>query len=223
MEDQAIIDLWKSYGQKLDESLQLNRKNTADISKMKVQSAVAGMQPLKLFTIIIGIVWVAFVDMMIVKGFSVASPFFLVSAGIQVLLTKIALGIYLYQVVLIRQVDISEPILAAQQQLSRLRSSTIWVTRILLLQLPVWTTFYWNKSMLDKGTTSQFVLQAIITLAFTFAAIWLFANIRYENRDKRWFRLIFNGKEWQPVIQAMELLREIESYKEMPEATRSNQ
>lgn len=218
MEDQAIIDLWKSYGQKLDESLQLNRKNAADISKMKVQSAVAGMQPLKLFTIIIGIVWVAFVDMMIVKGFSVASPFFLVSAGIQVLLTKIALGIYLYQVVLIRQVDISEPILAAQQQLSRLRSSTIWVTRILLLQLPVWTTFYWNKSMLDKGTTSQFVLQAIITLTFTFAAIWLFANIRYENRDKRWFRLIFNGKEWQPVIQAMELLREIESYKEMPEA-----
>ena len=221
MEDQAIIDLWKSYGQKLDESLQLNRNNAEDISKMKVQSALAGMQPLKLFTITVGILWVAFVDMMIIKGFYTANAFFLVSAIVQVLLTKIALGIYLYQVILIRQVDISAPILAAQHQLSRLRSSTLWVTRILFLQLPVWTTFYWNKSMLDNGTTSQFVLQAIITLTFTFAAIWLFANIRYENRNKRWFRLIFDGKEWQPVIHSMELLREIETYKETPEVSQA--
>ena len=38
MEEQDIMQLWKSYSVKLDESLQLNRKNAEDITRMKVQS-----------------------------------------------------------------------------------------------------------------------------------------------------------------------------------------
>lgn len=215
MEDHAIIALWKDYGQKLDESLQLNRNNAEDLTKIKVQSALAGMQPLKIFTIIVGILWVAFVDTMIINSLPGGNLFFLVSAGIQVMLTKLAIGIYLYQVILIRRVDISEPILNTQQKLAQLRSSTLLVTRILFLQLPVWTTFYWNKSMIENGNAGLYVLQAVVTLSFLFIALWLFFNIRYKNRDKRWFRLIFSGKEWQPVLKSAELLHEIESYKEV--------
>ncbi len=216
MQDQAIRDLWKIYGQQLDESLYLNRENTAALTRMKVQSAIAGMQPVKIFALLTGILWVTFVDTVIVKSFAYANLFFLVSAGIQVVLTKVAIGIYLYQVILIRQVDADAPVLATQVQLARLRASTLWVARMLFLQLPVWTTFYWHKSMLVQGNAGLYLVQGIVTLSFLLAALWLFFNIRYKNRNKRWFRLIFNGKEWQPVIRSMELLRELESYKETP-------
>jgi hypothetical protein len=214
MEERDILALWKSYDQKLEENLLLNRKNTADITGMKVQSLLASMKPIKIFTLIVGVLWVLFVDTLIINLFYIASPFFLISAGIQVLLTKLAIGIYLYQLVLIHQVDVSEPIVATQSKLTRLQSSTLWVARLLFLQLPVWTTFYWNKSMLENGNIFLYIIQIVVTLAFTFLAVWLFWNIRYENRDKKWFRLIFDGSEWTPVIKSMELYREIEAFNE---------
>lgn len=213
MEDTEIINLWKTYGKRLDESLELNRKNAEDITRMKVQSLLSSMKPLKIFTILVGILWVCFVDVLIINLFPIASPFFLVSAGIQVLLTKLAIGIYLYQLILIHQINIDEPIVATQDKLARLKSSTLWVTRLLFLQFPVWNTFYWTKSMFENGNMVFYQIQIVLTLAFTFLAIWLFRNINYENRDKKWFRLLFEGKEWTPVIKSMELLSQIEEYK----------
>src|SRR5690349_15354113 len=97
MEDTEIINLWRSYGQKLEESLELNRKNAEEITRLKVRSFLASMKPLKIFTIVVGIIWVGFVDLLIIKTFPVANWFFIVSAGMQVLLTKLAIIIYLYQ------------------------------------------------------------------------------------------------------------------------------
>lgn len=60
----------------------------------------------------------------------------------QVLLTAIALVLYIYQLVLMQQIDISQPVVETKHHLARLKFSTLWIARILFLQLPVWTTFY---------------------------------------------------------------------------------
>lgn len=213
MEDTEIINLWKSYSQKLDESLQLNRKNAEEITRLKVRSFLASMKPLKLFTIAIGIIWVGLIDVLLINTFPVANWFFIISAGIQVLLTKLAIIIYLYQLILLHQADISEPVLETQRKLASLKSTTLWIARILFLQLPVWTTFYWNKSMLVNGNMGLYVLQIVITGLFTFVAIWLFLNIKNANKDKKWFRLIFNSNEWNPLIRSIELLNQVKEYK----------
>lgn len=213
MEDTEIINLWKSYDKKLEETLLLNKKNVEEITKMKVKSFLTSMTPLKIFTILLGILWVGFIDMLIVSLWPLASPFFLISAGILVLLNKLAIGIYLYQLILIHQVDISDPILATQEKTANLRSSTLWIARLLFLQFPVWTTFYLTKSMFENGSPIFYVVQGIVTLSFIYLALWLFFNIKYENRDKKWFRLIFDGKEWNPVMKSMELLNQIEEHR----------
>lgn len=213
MELTEIVERWKSYDKKLEESLLFNRRNAEDITRMKVQSFLASMKPIKIFTLVVGILWVVFIDLLIVNLFFIASPYFIVSAIILVLLNKLAIGIYLYQLVLIHEVDISEPILVAQERLSRLRSSTLWVARILFLQLPVWTTFYWNQGMMESGSVLLWTVQIIVTLSFTYSAVWLFLNIRYENRHKKWFRLLLEGREWTPVIRSMDLLDQIDEYK----------
>lgn len=213
MEDYQLKQLWQSYADQLEASLALSRKNAEEITQMKIQNFLGSMKPIKIFTLAIGFLWVIFVDSLIITLFHHASVFFLISAAIQVILTKLAIGIYLYQLVLIYQADIGAPILATQEKLARLRSSTLWSARLLFLQLPVWTTFYLNASMLENGSPVWYMLQVVITLSFTWAAIWLFRNIRFENRDKKWFRLIFQGKEWDPVIRSIELLEEIKEFK----------
>ncbi len=213
MEENQLKTLWQSYQSKLEENTALNRKNTADIAQMKVQTFVGSMKPLKFFTLLVGIVWVGFVDMLLINIYPFASLFFLISALIQVFLTKLAIGIYLYQLILIYQVDISEPILASQEKLASLRTSTLWVTRILFLQLPVWTTFYLHETMFQAENMPYLLLNGMITFTFAFFAIWLFRNIKYENKEKKWFRWLFAGKEWDPVIKSMELLDQIKEYK----------
>ncbi len=213
MLDTELIQLWKAYDKKLETSIALNRKNTEAITKIKVGSLLNSLRPLKIFTILIGILWVLFLDILVINLFSYGSTLFLISAGMVSLLNKIAIGLYVYQIVLIHQADIDEPVLATQAKLARLKSSTLWIARILILQLPFWTTFYWSKSMIEQGPIMLWILQIFITLSFSLIAIWFFVNIKFENKEKKWFKFIFNDQEWNNVMRSVELLHDIDDYK----------
>ena len=217
MELTELKQLWQSSNDKLEKSLVLHQKNTEDITKIKLQNFIYSMRPIKIFTLVIGIIWVLTLGTIVVNlaryALASVSLFFLFSAGLQILLTAISIWVYTYQLVLIQQVDLSKPIIIVQESLTKLKTSTLWVTRILFLQFPLWTTFYWNESMFENGNALLWVLQGFITLLFAFVSIWFFVNIKYENKDKKWFQWIFNGKEWQPIISSMELLEEVEKFK----------
>lgn len=211
MEDKDFKALWQRFEEKLDESLVLQRKNAEAISQIKIKSTLASMRPAKIFTIVVGILWVIFVDLLIIGLWPYATWFFLISALIQVILTKLAIGIYLYQLILIGQMDIGNTVLETQEKIAALKASTLWCARLMFLQFPVWTTFFVHPNMLQPGP--GLFIQIVITASFCFVALWLFFNIKYENRDKKWFRLIFEGREWTPVLRAMELLAEIRGFR----------
>lgn len=216
MEPSEIINLWKAYDRKLEASLLLNQSNAIELTRLKTKSLLSSMTPLKLFTIIVGMLWVSIggtlVSHLFVHAYESVSPFFLYSATFQLLLTAIAIVIYLYQLVLIHQVDITDTLIKTQKRLAQLKSSTLWVARILLLQLPAWTTFYWSMDLFKSGHLPYIFLNSVVTLMAIAVSLWLFINIRYENKEKKWFKLIFEGKEWTPVIKAIELHKEIEAF-----------
>lgn len=217
MNELEIKKLWQSSNEKLGKSLDINRKNSDEIAQLKVYHFISSMKTIKIFALLGGIVWVGlgavFLGNLFIYAFKDVSKFFLFSASIQVGLTAIAIWIYLYQIIKIYQIDITEPIIKTQERLTNLKKTTLWIARILFLQLPVWTTFYWNKSMVENGNWLLWIIQGIVTLSFAYIAGWLFFNIKFENRNKKWFQLIFKGKEWTPLMKSMKLLKEIEDYK----------
>ncbi|WP_192348888.1 hypothetical protein [Algoriphagus sp. Y33] len=215
MQDIELRQIWKSYDEKLKEQLVFNRKNTSDITKMKVKSALISMRPIKLFTVLAGILWVLFLDVLLINFFPVGNLFFLISIGFISLVNKIAVGIYVYQLILISVVDINAPVMGTQKKIAGLVSSTLWVTRILMLQLPFWTTFFLNSAWIGSGNLIFWIIQGVITVAFAAISFWLFINIRYENRDKRWFKFLFGSYEWTPIMKAQEMLVQINEYKEI--------
>ena len=216
MNELELKKLWQTANEKLEKTLADNRINSNEISQLKVYHFISSMKPIKLFTLLAGIIWVGLGTIILshtyLYAFSEMNKFFFFSASVQVILTAIALFIYVYQLITIYQVDISEPVLKTQIKLSNLKISTLWVTRILFLQLPVWTTCWWNEVMFQEWNAFQWLITGSVTLAFLFVAIWLFFNINFENRDKKWFKLIFNGKEWTPLIKSMELLEQLDEY-----------
>ncbi|RAJ81947.1 hypothetical protein CLV59_104172 [Chitinophaga dinghuensis] len=213
MENTEILDLWKNYSQQLEANLQLNKQLTRDITGLKVQSLLASMKPGKVLAVVIGILWCLGVDYLLIHLWSHASLFFLVSALLQSAITSIAIGIYLYQLVLIQQVNMDDPILATQERLARLLSSTLWVARLSWLQLPLWTTFFLSRQLFVENGLPAIIFQILATGLFTGLAIWLFVNIRIDHRDQKWFKLLFRGKEWTPMIKAMDMIDKIEDYK----------
>lgn len=117
------------------------------------------MKPIKILTLLVGIIWVGLGTIILshiyIYAFSEANKFFLFSASVQVLLTAIALWIYLYQLIKIYEVNSYDPILETQEKLVQLRISTLWSARVLFLQLPVWTTFWWNETMFTNWNIFQ--------------------------------------------------------------------
>jgi len=216
MNHSEMINIWKAYDKKLDDTLLLNKKISEEVTKLKTKTILSSMTPIKVFTIIVGLVWViagsTIVGSIFLHAYTSASHFFLYSATLQIALTAIALIIYLYQLILIQQVDITEPLVKTQKRLAALKSSTLWVARVLFLQLPLWTTFQISESMIRDGNMAYILINGIVTAVFTLIAVWLFVNIRFENRDKKWFKLIFSGKEWTPIMKAIELHHQIEKF-----------
>lgn len=215
MQDIQLQEIWKSYDRKLEEQLVFNRKNASDITKMKVKSELTSMRPIKIFTVLAGILWVLFLDVLVINLFPVGNLFFLVSAGFISLVNKIAVGIYLYQLVLITVVNIDAPVMITQKRIAGLVTSTLWVTRILMLQLPFWTTLFLNSIWIGSGNPMFWIIQVLITVAFAGLSIWLFINIRYENREKRWFKFLFGSYEWTPIMKAQEMLVQIKDYEKL--------
>jgi hypothetical protein len=220
MENAELIHLWKTYNRKMDETLIIHKQTAEDITKIKVLHVLGSMKPIKIFTIIIGFLWfvlgaIALTNIYL-HAWAESSKFFLFSTTIQIILTAVALGLYIYQLILIYQVDISDAVINTQEKIAKLKSSTLLITRILILQLPVWTSFWWTEQLLRDWNLLQWIIAASVFFLATFVSLWLFFNIRYENRDKKWFKLIFSGREWTPLLKAMSMLEHIEEYKNQP-------
>jgi hypothetical protein len=217
MTELELKKLWQTTNQKLEESFVLSRKNLEDITRIKVHNFLGSMKPIKIFALMVGILWVGIGAMALstiyINAFSEANKFFLFSASLQVLLTAIALFIYVYQLIKIFGIELADTILETQRKMAQIKITSLWSARILFLQLPVWTTFWWNETMLTEWNLLQWLIVMITTGSFTFLAFWFFFNIRYENRNKKWFQLIFNGKEWTPLMKSMELLEQLDEFK----------
>lgn len=217
MNESELKKLWQSNNERIDKSEFIHKINSDEITKLKVQNLLNSMKPLKIFILIAGLIWVIIGSIALINiylhTFSSTNKFFLYSATIQIVLTTIAIFIYVYQLIEIYQIEIYAPIIKTQEKLAQLRLSTLWSARIMFLQLPVWTTFWWNKTMFDNWNWFQWTITITITIAFTYAAIWLFFNIRYENRNTYWFKLIFKGKEWTPLLKSIDLLDQVKDYK----------
>jgi hypothetical protein len=220
MEDSQLQQMWAEYDRKLEEAKILNLQswalNLRSLEAMQMQKAKSKLNRLatfKIWVIILGIVWVLFLCTLVFSKITWQGIFFNISFGCIAFINVIAIVVYIKQVVLIRQIDNSESVVETQQKLAKLQASTLRIGSILWLQTPFWGTFFLSPAMLQSASAFWLSFTIIITGLLTFAAIWLFRNIHYRNRHKKWFTWLFNTFEWTAVTKAMAFLDEVEEFK----------
>lgn len=214
MTEVQLLQIWKSYDEKLEKSLLVNAKNIADIQKLKASSALRSLKGIKWLGILFGIVWVLFIGFLLWHSLSFSKLFFVVSAAIHLIVSVIAIGVYIKHLVLIHQFDNSQSIVEAQQKLVMLNTSSLQVLRLLLVQLPVFSTFYITFDWIQQSPLSFWLIQVPIVLLQAVLGIWLYRNIHYKNHHKKWFKWLMGSGEFAPVKRAMDFLNEIETFKQ---------
>ncbi len=217
MEDIELKNMWKAYDQKIEEAKILNLQSWAVNIKTfeylqthKAQSKLNSLSTFKKWAVILGILWVLFLGAL-AYGNHFQNLYFTISIIMIMFFSVMAIAVYIKHIVLINNINYSESIVDAQKKLTELQASTINISRVLWLQMPFYTTFFWS----TKWITSDYKFWLIsfpVTLAFAFLSIWLYRNISLKNSGKKWFRILLN-KEWTSVVNAKKYLDEIDEFK----------
>jgi len=124
-----------------------------------------------------------------------------------------AIGVFIRQLVLIRQINNSESIVQTQLKLAGLQGSTIHIVRILFLQTPFFIILFYPPSSIVFAMPGFWVISLPLTLLLIVVTIWLYRNISYKNLNKKWLRLLLGGREWNYIIRSMDFIKEIEEFK----------
>lgn len=205
--------IWQNHDQQLNQTIVIDRNQLEEITRMKVKSALSKASPIKIFAVIFGLLWVIFIDSLIVGMFSPEWIFFEIAASIHSAITTLAIGVYIYHQVLISRIDNSHSIAEVQEKLSSLTRSSLWINRLLFVQLPLFTVFQINLGMFTHPQIGWWIFQISITTLFTIAGFWFFFNIKAKNRNKKWFKLIFGSVEWTSLDKAEQLLEQMNELK----------
>ena len=218
MDDLELNALWKEYDRKIDESRVLNLQswavNRQTFEWLQAHRAAARLRPMGIFKgrmAVVGIVWCVFLGLLL-KGNHGQNLFFTVSIAILLLFNLYAVIVYWQQRAVIRRIDFGDSIVQTQQQLYVLQASTLQVTRILFLQAPFYSTWLWSRQMI--ASPAFWFISVPVALALAAASVWLYRHINLANSEKKWFRLLFNGVEWKPILEAIDHLREVEEFRE---------
>ena len=210
MNEQEMIDIWQSFDQKLQSVLEVNRKNAIEITRLKVSSNLGSAKPIKWFAILVGLGWCLILGAVFSISLLHQPPHFIFISFMMLLLAinVIGVGMYIYHLFLIGRIDHAENVAAAQRDLAKLQTSTLTVTRILILQIPFYASLH--LFLTTEVNVIYWVVNLLIIGGFIAGTLWLFFKIDPANRHERWFQLLFNDPEWNSVVKSIEMLDQID-------------
>lgn len=211
MKTEELENIWQAYDEKLAQSLELNIKVLEKIEGQKVRRSFNALIRFKLFAIILGIPWNAF--LLFLLYYTWREPFFAIPDILLVIINTYAIAAYTKQIRVIRRIDFSNAISVTQEQLTRFHISVIRAFRTIFLQLPLWTVFYIRIPLLAGAGWIYWVIQSIVTLLAVFLSIWLYRHISVKNAGSKWVKALIwedGGKSFE---KATKFMQEIEEFK----------
>jgi hypothetical protein len=211
MEDAALKNIWNSYDNVLEKSINLNTHLLEKLQTQKIQFSFRALLQVKIFGMFIGVAYILFLGYILFHHHT--QIFFTISVGMVIIITGIATIGYVRHIILIAMINFSKSIADTQKKLSLLQSSIIKHFRILCLQVPFHTIWYIPNDLIANGSKMFWAIQGTVTGLFIIAAIWLFRNISYKNINKKWLQKLIEGDGGRTVSKAILFLNEIEEFK----------
>ena len=218
MEDEYLKNSWNSTDNKMDNLMNTDKKSLEFMLNKKIKSTLKSLLIPKLVGIVLGLGWVLFMFMLIYFSFlssamSLGKVFFIGSVSMIMLITAYGVFLYIKDIFIIRQIDLSESITFTQRKLAEIQLSIMNSVRVLWLQLPFYTTWYLDSDLILHGSIIFYIIQIIVTGSTACLSIWLFRNMVEKNLNKKWVRNFMCGYGFYRARQAIDFISEIDNFK----------
>lgn len=219
MEETNFILLWKEYYQKIDESLALNKQLVKESITQKTQSVLQSLAKFKVRGIIAAVIYLLIMGSVLfytIAHYSSATNYFIISIGAIFIINIKALYDYIKHLMWINKIDYNGSVTAIQERLIELQFSILKHVRIVILQLPFWTTFQLSSKWFPQDAAPAYIVfQILLTGIFTYVAIWLYKNLTMKNKNKKWFKVLINGSGGKYILKELEFSKELQKFKEV--------
>lgn len=210
MEHTDILELWKSQNAKLDEAISINKKLLKENLAHKAKSALAGLKATRRVGIVFGVLWCAAITFILIVSWQHTNWLFKSAFIIHIVVSLIAVGLYIYHLVLLNNFDNSQSIICAQRELVQLKFSNLKTLGILWLQLPVFSMWVMTDTWMHSSPSTFWFIQVPVVLVEFVIGVWLYRNLNYRNHQKKWFRWFVSKGEFGKINKANSFLQEIE-------------
>ena len=219
MEDIELKNIWQAYDDTLERSRILNLqswvvnlKTFESLQQHKAELTLNSLASFKIRAVVLGIIWQLFLGLL-VFGDWFNHPYFTVSVGAIAIFNLVTLYIYIRDIVIIKGINYSDSITVTQRKLSALESSVLGF-RFLWLQVPFYSTWFWNSSWIHYDSLDFWLITFPITFLLTCLGVYICRNATAENLHKKWVRaLLMAGPEYKSVIRAKRFLAEVDEFK----------
>jgi hypothetical protein len=218
MEDEYLKNIWNSADNKMDDLINIDKKSLEFIQNKKIKSTLKSLLIPKLVGIVLGLGWVSFMFLLIYfsvisSALSLGKGFFIGSVSMIMLITAIGVFLYVKDIFIIRQIDLSESITFTQRKLAEIQLSIMNSVRVLWLQLPFYTLWYLNYDLIVHGSLIFYIIQILLTGSTVWLDIWLFKNMIEKNLNKKWVHNFMRGYGFYRARQAIDFISEIDNFK----------
>lgn len=218
MEETNFVLLWKEHYEKIDRSLSINKRLLTETVNHKAESVLHSLLKFKTRGVISLVVYLLILGTLLfyaISNYTTAANYFIVSIGAIFLINLRALHDYIRHIVMINEIDYDGSITAIQQQLLKLQLSIFRHSRIMVLQIPFWTTFQLSNKWFPQSVGTDYVIfQVAITASFTWLALWLYRQQTIANADKRWIKSLLATSGAKKVSKALACYKDLEAFQQ---------
>jgi hypothetical protein len=138
------------------------------------------------------------------------NPFFVVSAGMILLFNVFAVGLYMYHISILSEINVADSIAQTQQKLVKVYNSYLQSGRILLLQTPFYCTFWYSIDLVQNAGIQFWVINISVVTLLTGFAIYLYQNLSIHNQSAFWQRMIAKHFGATKLQKALDIIKEVE-------------
>lgn len=216
MENIELIGIWKEQNAKIEKTLAINKRLLKETIGLKAESTLKGLVRLTTAGIIAFVFYLLILGYALfyaVSNYSSANNYFIISISAIALINIKGFADYIKHLAWTKNINYNGSVMEIQKQLSKLQLSIINHSKIMILQIPFWTTFYLSNLWFPQEVGLGYILfQVLITGSFVFFTYWLYKQHKPESLNKKWFRNMIAGSGGKSVEKALEFYKEMEEF-----------
>lgn len=214
MNELDIMNAWQSYDKKLDQLLEINLQQLKEIKTMKAKSKTDSFKKNHVLVMFLGVAWVSLLGFVLYNTHG--NTYFSISVGLIMLFNVFAVLLYLRHIIILSQINFSGSITETQSKLVQVYTSYVQVGRVLLLQAPLYCTWWYTEELIQNGGLLFWTIQFVIVTLFTGLAVYMFRKLSLKNKSGNWVKRtdkFFGSEKLQNAITFMNEIKEFKDEK----------